>query len=224
VTAAVGLILVAAGSSRRMGSIDKVWAALDGRPVLCHSLHRLAPLVRDVVVVIHPDGFDKARDLLVGPNIGVVTGGAERRHSVANGLRALPDDLSAIAVHDAARPLVPPRLLTDALSLLDRFDGAVPALPISATVKEVAGGRIVRTIDRSHLQTAQTPQVFRAAALRSLYSAVDLDLSPVTDDAGLAELAGLTVAAFPGAEQNFKITTPYDLELARLLLSAGLAG
>jgi len=223
-TSGVGLIVVAAGSSQRMGGTDKVWADLGGEPVICHSLRRLAPIASTIAVIVHPDWLRHARGVLhnLVPNIRIRSGGAERRHSVARGIEALGDGVTAIAVHDAARPFVPAEILADGLFRLATADGAVPALPPPQTVKAVEGDRITRTLDRSSLRLAQTPQVFRAAALRNTYDNADLDISAATDDAALAEAAGLNITVYPGAEQNFKITTPYDLDVARALLAAGV--
>lgn len=220
----VGLIVVAAGSSRRMGETDKVWADLGGQPVICHSVRRLAPLATHVAIVVRPDRIDQAQSVLsnFAPSVRIVAGGAERRHSVARGLDAIGENVTSIAVHDAARPFVPSAILVEGLSRLESADGAVPALTPAATVKSVAGDRVAGTLDRSSLRLAQTPQIFRASVLRRVYAGIDLDATGATDDAALAEATGLNIVVYPGAEQNFKITTPYDLAVARALLDAGI--
>jgi 2-C-methyl-D-erythritol 4-phosphate cytidylyltransferase len=155
------------------------------------------------------------------PHLSIVAGGVERHDSVRSGLCVLPD-LDLIAVHDAARPLAAAALLQQGVRLLDRSDGAVPALPVADTVKEISlEHMVVRTLDRSALRSVQTPQVFRGDALRVAHELAHLRKGPVTDDASLVEDRGFRVIVFPGHPRAFKITTEYDLRLARLLVAAG---
>lgn len=221
-TGSVGLILVGAGSSRRMGGLDKVWADLSGRPVLQHSLERFCPAVAAVVLVVRADHLARA-DALVSrfPGVQAVAGGEERQDSVWRGLSALPP-VEIIAVHDAARPLAPARLLTDGIQALDQARGALPAIEVTDTIKSVDGrGRVKRTIDRAGVRAVQTPQVFAADVLRHAHALARTAAMPATDDASLLENCGYPVRVFPGAAENIKITTDLDLRLARLLLESG---
>lgn len=221
------VIVAAAGDSRRMGLPDgesKQFLLLGGEPILSHSVRRLLGMdvVDGIVVVLHPShtvrfsselmAFDEAKPLLIAE------GGRTRSDSVRAGLLEVPESASVIAVHDGARPLFSKRVFERCLTALATYDGAVPAIEVSDTLKrggEDAG--VHETVDRTGLWAAQTPQVCRAAALRDVYGRKDL--APATDDAALLELAGYKVGLVSSTPANVKITTPADLPLAGALLS-----
>lgn len=172
--------------------------------------------VCDRVVVAVPSGHeDEAAEY------EAVVGGASRSESVRNALAAAPDAEIAV-VHDAARPLVTPALVERCLGALyaPGVDGAVAAAPVTDTIKEAdASGRVLQTLDRGSLWSIQTPQAFWADKLRS---ALDVDaevLAGATDDAGLVEAAGGTVAIVEAPQENLKVTTPLDLWIAEDLLA-----
>jgi 2-C-methyl-D-erythritol 4-phosphate cytidylyltransferase len=221
------VIVAAAGESRRMGLPDgesKQFLLLGGETILSHSVERLLAMdcVHGIVVVLHPSHtvrfsnelslFDDSKPLLVAE------GGATRPDSVRAGLELVPDDATMIAVHDGARPLFSKQVFARCLAALGAADGAVPAVEVSDTLKrEDDGGAVAGTVDRAGLWAAQTPQVFRAAALRDVYARTGLD--GATDDAMLLERAAYRVALVPSTPANVKITTPADLPLAGALLS-----
>lgn len=176
-----------------------------------------------------PDAFvDAAGDFVaiddvperIAPGLIVVAGGATRQESVANGLAVLPDDIEFVLVHDAARALTPVRVVANVLDALhDGAQAAVPAIAIADTVKAVEDGAVMRTVDRSTLRAAQTPQGFTRAALeRAHQHAQERGIDDVTDDAGLCELAGIPVRVVAGDPLAFKITRPLDLVLAEAIL------
>jgi 2-C-methyl-D-erythritol 4-phosphate cytidylyltransferase/2-C-methyl-D-erythritol 2,4-cyclodiphosphate synthase len=149
-----------------------------------------------------------------------VAGGATRAASVRAGLEALAADPPALVlVHDAARPVVPPGTIAALRAALATAPGAIPAQPVTDTLKRGADGRILGTVPRDGLFRAQTPQAFRFDALLAAHRAGD---GSATDDAALLEAAGLPVALVPGAEQNIKITWPEDLLRVQAHLTAGL--
>ncbi len=223
----VWVIVAAAGESRRMGLPDgesKQFLLLGGEPLLCHSVRRLLAMadVAGLVVVLHPSHtvrfanelvcFDESKPLLIAE------GGRERCDSVRAGLLEVPDEAEVIAVHDGARPLFSRRVFEACMAALAEVDGAVPGVTVSDTLKRVgADGVVETTVDRRGLWAVQTPQVFRAAALRDVYGRADL--AGATDDATLLERAGYKVAVVPSTPANVKITTPADLPLAGALLS-----
>jgi 2-C-methyl-D-erythritol 4-phosphate cytidylyltransferase len=227
----VWVIVAAAGDSRRMGLPEgesKQFLLLGGEPIICHSVRRLLAIeqITGVVVVLHPSHVvrfanlplcsDTAKPLLI------VEGGLARTDSVRAGLAAVPADAAAIAVHDGARPLFGRHVFEDCLAALADADGAVPAVAVTDTLKKAArSSKITRTVDRRDLWAAQTPQVFRADALRDAYALGDP--GPVTDDAALLERAGRHVIVVPSTPANVKITTLADLPLAGALLSWELA-
>jgi 2-C-methyl-D-erythritol 4-phosphate cytidylyltransferase len=180
-----------------------------------------------VVVAAPPDDVDDVRALLdhhpVDAELTVVPGGPVRRESVRLALESLPPDVGVVLVHDAARPFVPVELV-DAVAAAVRdgvADAIVPVLPVTDTVTRVdAESRILGTVDRATVRLVQTPQGFRRDVLAAAHAAVaGTDDEVATDDAGLVERRGGTVAAVPGAEEAFKVTRPLDLMLAEALLS-----
>ncbi len=196
-------LLVAAGSGERLGaSRPKAFVALAGRPMVEWSLDALREVCDRVVVAVPADRAE-APDL--------VAGGATRSESVRNAIGAAPE-ASVFVVHDAARPLVTARLVRRCLDALDGYDGVIAAVPVTDTVKEVEDGMIVRTPDRARLWAAQTPQVFRAEAIRRA-------VGEATDDASLVEAMGGRVRVVEGTRENFKVTTPLDARVAELLLA-----
>lgn len=139
----------------------------------------------------------------------VVTGGATRAESVRAGLACVPDEATIIVVHDAARPLASPELFRQVIEALDGgCDAVVPGVPVTDTIKIVDDGQVVETLERARLVGVQTPQAFRAGALRRAHASG----AEATDDAALIELAGGTVHVIPGEPSNLKITLPADIE------------
>jgi len=208
-------LLVAAGSGERLGADrPKAFVVVAGRPMVQWSLDALRAGGVDDVVAAVPPGYEVA-------GATCVPGGATRSESVRNALRAAPADADAIVVHDAARPLVEPALFRAALAALASADGAVAAAPVADTIKQAGpDGMVERTLDRSRLWAVQTPQAFRREALERALAAGDELLAQATDDAWLLERAGGRVAIVEAPASNFKVTTPHDLEVAELLLSA----
>ena len=206
-------LVVAAGRGERLGKpVPKAFANLAGRPMVEWSvatLQRVAA-VTEIVVALPPG--------VAAPHgtIGV-PGGSERSHSVRAALAAATDG-DVVVVHDAARPLVTPELVSACLEALGDADAAIAATPVTDTIKECADGRVVRTLDRSRLWAVQTPQVFRRAALQRALDQGDDAIGAATDDASLVEAMGGTVRVVPAPRDNLKVTTELDLRVAELLL------
>jgi 2-C-methyl-D-erythritol 4-phosphate cytidylyltransferase len=177
------------------------------------------------VVVVPPGHGAAAEAALAGAagdfplGLAIVEGGATRSASVAYGLAAA-GDADAVAVHDAARPLVDPALFGATVGALAGADAAVAAARVTDTVKEAGpDGVVVRTHDRSRLWAIQTPQAFRADVLRRALAAGEDVLRAATDDAWLVERQGGTVRVVEASPANLKVTTAHDLRLAELLLA-----
>jgi 2-C-methyl-D-erythritol 4-phosphate cytidylyltransferase len=211
-------VLVAAGRGERLGEDrPKAFARLGELPLLAEPLRRLdesGPV--DGIVVVAPPGWEEP-SILLAEQIGAskvsacVTGGASRAESVRAGLDEVPPDATVVLVHDAARPLLPPEVVDRLLAALgEGFDGAVPGLPLSDTVKRTAGAVVVETLARDELVAVQTPQAFVASVLRAAFSASD-NLFLATDCASLVEAAGGRVKVVPGDERLLKVTTRADL-------------
>ena len=211
--ASVWTIVVAAGSGSRFGR-QKQYEQLGDKRVLDWALDAARTVSEGVVLVVPPESTHP-REAGVD---AVVPGGATRSASVRAGLAAVPVEADVVVVHDAARPLAPPALFASVIEAIDQgADAAVPAVPVSDTIKQVDGaGSVTGTVDRSSLVAVQTPQAFRASVLR----AVHVDEPDATDDAGLVEAAGGLVVVVVGDARNLKLTHPHDLDVARTLLSS----
>jgi 2-C-methyl-D-erythritol 4-phosphate cytidylyltransferase len=219
-------LVVAAGSGARLGAgRPKAFVALAGRPMVAWSLDAIAAAgVPRAIVAVPPGHGAAAEEALAGAagdfplGFALVEGGATRSASVRNALAAA-GDVDAVAVHDAARPLVAAELFTRTLDALEHADAAIAAARVTDTVKEAdQNGLVVRTHDRSRLWAIQTPQAFRAAVLARALDVPDEVLAQATDDAWLIERAGGSVRVVESSPANFKVTTPHDLALAESLL------
>lgn len=216
----VDAVVVAAGRSTRFGGGDKLLADLGGRPVVAWSLAALAAArsVDRVVIVAAAERLEAlaaiGRETLGGALAAVVAGGERRRDSVEAGLHAVEREYAAI--HDGARPLVTPALIDACAAAAEGAAGAIPAVPVADTIKEVADGAIAGSPDRARLRAAQTPQVVRRAAWLEAAARCDAD---ETDDAAMLARAGLAVRVVEGDPANLKVTRPIDLTLARALLA-----
>jgi 2-C-methyl-D-erythritol 4-phosphate cytidylyltransferase len=235
--ASVAAVVAAAGSGERLGAGGpKAFVPLVGRPMVEWSIEafRAAPSISSIVVAF-PPGHAHG---LAGDDVSIVDGGATRAQSVANALEAVGAEL--VAIHDAARPLVTPELIEAVLATLvanPDAEGAIAAEPVTDTIKRAtrcnaffadkadkALHRVEETVDRGRLWAAQTPQVFRVAALRAALGGDPEPAAAATDEAMLIEAAGGRVLIHPSVPENLKVTTPLDLRLAELLLTAGRAG
>lgn len=212
-TVRIAAIVVAGGSGERFGAPKQFLTAGDVR--LVDRAVIAAGAACDEVIVVLPEG--RAWD---GPAVAAtVAGGDTRSASVRAGLRAVSDDAEIVVVHDAARPLATPELFELVIDTVrSGADAAVPALPVADTLKRVDGDRVVATLDREGVVAVQTPQAFRAAALRESHASGD----DATDDAGLIEASGGTVVVVAGDPRNLKVTNVADIAVVEALLAATL--
>ena len=219
-------VIVAAGRSQRMAGPDKLWVELTGpdgraRPLLAYTVaaFQRCPAIASIVLVVAEAAVGRARELGQRDRFdklyAVVAGGERRQDSVRAGLDAL-EGRDWVAIHDGARPLVTPELIERGIAEAQETGASCCALPVPDTVKQAdEGQRIVRTLDRSMLWLAQTPQVFRYDLLVSAHATFKGD---ATDDAAMIESLGGQVKLYPGPRRNMKVTTPEDLELVKALL------
>jgi 2-C-methyl-D-erythritol 4-phosphate cytidylyltransferase len=227
VTRDVGVVIVAAGeSTRTAGGELKQFRWVAGKPMLLHSLQTFMarPDVVSVVVVL-------PREYVADPppwifqcdvdRLMLSVGGRTRTESVRNGLEDLTDEAAIALVHDAARPLVDDALIERVVARARAGVSAVPALPVVDTIKEAdPEGRVLRTVDRSRLWRAQTPQAFPRALIERAHRDARAGNATATDDAGLCERIGIPVEIVPGSERAIKVTDESDFERIEALFAA----
>ncbi len=218
--AACAAVIVAAGRGTRLGGpLPKQWQTLAGQPVLAHSLaaFRAAGLA-PIVLVLHPDDMARAAHLLA-PDVETVSGGATRSASVRNALEALAGrGIARVLIHDGARPMVTPALISRVRAALDEAPGAAPALAVSDALWLGAEGRVEAVVPRAGLFRAQTPQGFHLDAILAAHRSEEAQTA--ADDVEVALAAGLDVAILPGDEDNVKLTMPGDIARASRIMGA----
>ncbi len=225
----LGVIVVAAGRSSRMGGVDKQLLRLGGIPVILHSLRAFESFssTSSIVLVMSEDnlaaGINVVEESGLSKIVDVVVGGERRQDSVKIGLDVLASNVNEIpefvAVHDGARPFVDHELIERGMSTARAIGAGIAAVPVKDTIKVAPHKIITDTLDRSELWAIQTPQIFRYDVLNTAHDVVRDD---VTDDASMVESSGGIVATFSGSDENIKITTPEDLHLASLILEQRL--
>lgn len=213
-------VVVAAGSSRRMGGTDKLMAVVAGRPLLAWTLDALtaAPELERLILVTAPERVTALRAASwLTAGVQVVGGGSTRQQSVAAGVRHLEALDPAgrdrpVLVHDGARPLITPALVAAVIRAVRSHGAALPVVPVVETLKRVEDGAVLETVDRSTLAAAQTPQGARRGLLLDAWTAFPPDGNrEFTDEAALLEACNIHVHAIPGEPANLKVTLPDDL-------------
>lgn len=220
----VALVVAAGSGSRLGGGLTKALRLLAGRPLVAHSVDRLAAGGADRVVVVVAEGLQREfADALIDASLPVefVIGGSERQHSVRRGLAASaanPPDI--VLVHDAARPLAPPSVVAAVVAAVRAGHRAVvPAVPVVDSIRRVAG-EVSEVVDRACLRGVQTPQGFAYATLVAAHDHVARTGLQVTDDAACCEAFGHRVHLVPGSRLAMKVTEPIDLTIAEALWAA----
>ena len=216
----VGAIVVAAGTGRRMGEVEKIFANLAGKPLLAHTVDvfQRCPAIDQVVIVLSKQRLDEGWRLVKEHRWSKVSevcpGGARRQDSVKVGLRRL-SGCQWVVIHDGARPCLSQGLIEEGLSKARQSGAAIPALPVTDTIKVVSSDSFVtKTPLRQRLWSVQTPQVFRFDIINEAYRKAQ---GEVTDDATLVENLGYKVKVYPGSYTNIKVTNPEDLLLAEAI-------
>ncbi len=222
----VSAIIAAGGSGTRFGgNILKQFTQLSDRPVIAWSLGAFSrsPMVNEIIAVSPAGDEDRVAELaqrwVADKPVRVVQGGATRQESVRAGLDAVSSANEWVAVHDAARPMVSPDLIEAVCLMAQEVGAAIPGIRVRDTVKEVYDdGLVLRTLERTRLFLAQTPQVCKRLDLLSAYELADEKDIRATDEAGLLEAMGVPVGVVQGNSRNFKITTQDDLALAEAMV------
>ena len=218
-------IIVAAGRGARLGR-PKQFLELAGLPMVGWSIRTFAgmPEIAALVIATEPESMDDMKALggrlAANLDVAVVRGGTTRQGSVRAALAAVPADCDAVLVHDGARPLVTPADVRAGMAEVRERRAALLATPVVDTIKIVdPSRRVTRTLERSTLWSAQTPQFAMAAELREAHARAETEGVEVTDDAALLERAGIEVIVVPSTSDNFKVTLPEDVLRAEAVLS-----
>lgn len=217
----LGVVIVAAGRGTRMGTVEsKQYLLLRDKPIIVHTLEvfQQHELISEIVLVTGEEDVARCQEWVQIYRLdkvkAVVTGGSERQHSVHKGLLQL--GTTWVMVHDGVRPFVQPREIEACYERAKQIGSSVLAVPVKDTIKQVdSEGRVISTPDRRSLWAIQTPQTFRLSDLLEAYEAADREGFLGTDDASLAERAGIPVSVVEGSYRNIKITTPEDLDFAK---------
>lgn len=216
----VAAIIVAAGRGKRFGQM-KQFVYLKAKPVLEWTLEAFDhhPEINSIILVL-PDESDRKHYQMRYPKIKhIVRGGETRQDSVWQGFRLIDSvSVGVVLIHDGSRPLVSAELISRVISNAEQYGAVVPVIQVEDTLKEVAGDRVVKTLDRNVIMRAQTPQGFKYSLLKEALESARKDRCYGTDETFLLEKKGHHVHAVAGDPRNIKITTPGDLKIAEVFL------
>ena len=218
-------IIVAAGSGTRFGAEKpKQFLEILGKPLLIHTLEKFeqCAAIDEIYLILSEKAIESFRQTLEKYRLKklskVIAGGINRAESVRNGLNAIDDEgVEIVAVHDGARPLVTGEEITRTIEKARETGAACLVASVTDTIKQVADGKLIRTIDRAELRRALTPQCFRYELLKRAFAENDIG-ETVTDECFLVEKLGCEIAAVEGSAKNIKVTLPEDFVLAETLL------
>jgi 2-C-methyl-D-erythritol 4-phosphate cytidylyltransferase len=202
-----------------MGGSDKLFADVEGKPLIFWTIQAFAktPVIDAIILVFSQSNLAIGKALAEKEQFyrvtQIVTGGERRQDSVIEGLKHVTGGI--VLIHDGARPLVEPGLIERVAKGATSSDACIPAVIPADTIKTELNGYVKETLDRNDLRAVQTPQAFKTHLLKEAYASVTRN---VTDDAQIAELAGIKVSLTDGSYDNIKVTTPSDLELVRILI------
>ena len=219
------VIIPAAGAGERMGSaVSKQFLSLQGKPIIIHTLERFQVCggVGEIIVAVQSSSRQQIEFLIhefhLSKATKIVEGGRRRQDSVSNALKHIHPDAEIVIVHDAVRPFIQQKMILDSIEKAKAYSAAVVAVRVKDTVKVGnVDGRFERTLDRSALWLAQTPQTFARQVLLDAYEKAGRENTEATDDASLVEALNIFPAIVEGSFDNIKITTPDDLDLANVV-------
>ena len=215
---------MAAGQSKRLKSkVPKPFLPLAGKKTmldLCLASFKKVPGLAYAIIVTRKPYMERAIQAIYRHRLaGIVTkGGEQREDSVRRGLHVVPPGVQYVLIHDAARPLATQALIGRVLEATQRYGAVIPVMPVKDTLKLVNDHKVVKTLDRSRIWAVQTPQGFRLQDLKKAFVKAGSKASSMTDDAAVAEAAGMKVRVVEGDAHNFKVTTPEDLRHAKQLI------
>jgi len=216
----IGIVIVCAGKGLRLKGGDKAALSLVGKPLFYRTFEAFKNIkeISQIVLVLRKSNFSLAKKLIKDKRLTLAQGGAKRKNSVYNGLRALNKNISHVLVHDGARPFVSSSLIGRVIKALKKNDAVICALSPKDAIKSIAKNKVKSTLDRAQLACVQTPQGFKKSLLLKAYRS--LGKKDVVDDAQAVERLGQKVGVIKGQIDNIKITYPQDVKYARLLGAA----
>ena len=221
------VIIVAAGSGTRFGGdIPKQFLKIGGKPLLIHTIEKFehCAAINEIILVLSESEVENFQNNTQKFNLTklkkIVSGGKTRAESVFKGLNVVSNITEIVAVHDGARPFVTCGEITATIEKATQFGAACLVAKVTDTIKEIADGKIINTIERTKLRRALTPQTFRTEILRKAFANADLT-EAVTDECFLVEKLGYEISIVEGSAKNIKITTREDWELAEIFLKEG---
>ena len=211
-------IIVAGGTGKRMGR-PKQFIKIAGKPMLAWTVDAFqrTKAIDGIILVVAPDQLDLAAKIKAAKIIAVVPGGRQRQDSVRNGLAALPKGVQIVLIHDGARPAVEAATINGTIKAAKEHGAAIAAVPLKDTIKLVnrREAKILKTLDRSEMWAAQTPQTFTVPVINKAYETLKHD---VTDDAAAVERLGIPVTIVADSYANLKVTTPEDIFIMEAIL------
>ena len=217
-------IIVAGGQGKRMGR-PKQFLKIAGKPMLAWTVDAFQRVkaIDGIILVVAPDQQTAAARIKASKILAIVPGGKQRQDSVRNGLAVLPPGAQIVLIHDGARPAVSAETINGTIRAARQHGAAIAAVPLKDTIKQVArrDPRIVKTLDRSELWAAQTPQTFTMPVIKKAY---EQPVHDVTDDAAAVERLGIPVQIVMGSSANLKVTTPEDLSIMEAILKGRKQG
>lgn len=217
-------VIVAAGSGERMQGINKLFALIDGNPVLLYSLLAFenSEYINEIIVVsreTESEAISKMADAFDIKKLKkIIRGGDKRQDSVFIGLMEVSPQSEVVAIHDGARPLVTQKVIKEAVKAIEKYEGAAPGVPVKDTIKAVKSSFVTETPDRTKLFSIQTPQVFRTNVIKASLTDAINNGANLTDDCMALERLGISVRITEGDYGNIKITTPSDIAIAEAIL------
>lgn len=210
--------------SRMLSSEKKQFIELEGRYVIAHTISKFwrHSDIDQIIVVSPQEDIEKMKNICQQEfdnyKITIVSGGKKRQNSVINGLRSCPPETEYVLIHDGVRPFVTDNMISELIKLVKLHDAVIPCSPVRYTLKQIKSNQIIKTVDRKHLYNAQTPQVFDFKLIYKFHKKALKTSIDFTDDSSILEYYGIPVYSLVCDDKNIKITDPYDLELARLLI------
>ena len=218
-------VITSAGSSQRMNGEDKLLIKIKNKPIIIHTLTAFqnCDRINEIVIVTREDSLTTIENLCKEYRITkvskIITGGVTRTESVLNGVTAVSQKATLVAIHDAARPCIEIPVIEKTINMAALKKAAAPGVPVTSTIKKIKKDVIIETVNRDDLVEIQTPQVFDADLIKGALTYVINKSIAVTDDCMAVESLGVCVYVTPGSVNNIKLTTKADIPIIETILS-----